>query len=149
MSTNPMELGMNAWKRQIDVALQIAEVLVEGAEKAREIQLAAGVDTHAWLEASRKAIAESPGVAELTAAESKLITENLGKVGQYWSQLAANARDTQGRVFKLLVEGAGTAPLFAGGPQAHASQDALSIIDAGYKQWVDTLRSLYAPTTSH
>ena len=149
MSTNPIELGMNAWKRQIDVALQIAEALVEGAEKAREIQLAAGVDTHAWLEASRKAIAESPGIAELTAAESKLLTENLSKVAQYWSQLAANARDTQGRIFKVLVDGAGTAPLFAAGPQAHASQDALSIIDAGYKQWVDTLRSLYAPTATH
>ena len=149
MSANPIELGMTAWKRQIEVALQIAEALVEGAEKARQIQLAAGVDTHAWLEASRKAIAESPGIAELTAAESKLLTENMGKVAQYWSELAANARDTQGRVFKVLVDGVGTAPLFTAGPQAHASQDALSIIDAGYKQWVDTLRSLYAPASTH
>ena len=149
MSTNPFELGINAWKRQIDVSLQIAEALVQGAEKAREIQAAAGAETHAWLEASRKAIAESPGVAELTAAESKLLTENMSKVAQYWSQLAANARDTQGRVFKVLVDGVGTAPLFTAGPQAHASQDALSIIDAGYKQWVDTLRSLYAPTSTH
>ncbi len=146
---NPLELGLSAWKRQIDVALQIAEVLVEGAEKAREIQLAAGTETHAWLEASRKAIAESPGIAEFTAAESKLITENMTKVAQYWNQLAANARDTQGRIFKVIVEGAGMPPLFTAGPQAHASQDALSIIDAGYKQWVDTLRSLYAPVTSH
>ena len=148
MSASPAEVGLGAWKRQMDVALQVAEAMVEGAEKAREIQLAAGVDAHAWLEASRKALAEAPGMTEIAALESRLATENLGKVAQYWVRLAANARDTQTGIFKLLLEQS-TAPLLSVQPQAPAAQDALSsIIDAGYKQWLETLRSLYPATST-
>jgi hypothetical protein len=147
MSANPAEVGLGAWKRQMDVALQVAEAMVEGVEKAREIQLAAGVDAHAWLEASRKALAEAPGMTEIAALESRLATENLGKVAQYWTQIATNVRDTQTRVFRLLLEQT-TAPLLSA-QQTPAAQDALnSIIDAGYKQWLDTLRSLYATTAN-
>lgn len=148
MTANPAEVGLGAWKRQMDVALQVAEAIVEGAEKTREIQLAAGVDAHAWLEASRKALADAPGMTEITAVQSRLATENFGKMAQYWARLAANARDTQSRVFKLLLEQS-AAPLLSTQPQAPAAQDALnSIIDAGYKQWLDTLRSLYATTAN-
>ena len=138
MSANPAEIGMNAWKHQMDITLQIAEALVEGTEKAREIQLAAGVDAHALLEAARKAIADSQGPTDFAAAESKFLTENLGKVANYWGQLAANARDTQGRIFKLMLDGSPAAPSVA------AQADSLtSVFDAGYKQWVETLRTLY------
>lgn len=148
MSANPAEFGLTAWKRQMDVALQVAEVMVEGAETAREIQLAAGVDAHAWLEASRKALADAPGVTEVAALESRLATENLGKVAQYWARLAANARDTQTRIFTLLLDQS-AAPLLSVQPQAPASQGALiGIIDAGYKQWLETLRALYATTAT-
>jgi hypothetical protein len=144
MPANPAEVGLGAWKRQMDVALQVAEAMVEGAEKTREIQLAAGVDAHAWLEASRKALADAPGLTEIAALESRLATENLGKIAQYWARLAANVRDTQTRVFKLLVDQS-AAPLLSTVPQAPAAQDTLnSIIDAGYKQWLETLRALYA-----
>jgi hypothetical protein len=148
MSANPAEFGLTAWKRQMDVALQVAEAIVEGAEKVREIQLAAGVETHAWLEASRKALADAAGVTEIAALESRLATENLGKVAQYWARLAANARDTQTRIFRLLLDQS-AAPLLSMQPPAPASQDALnSIIDAGYKQWLETLRTLYATTAN-
>ena len=36
------------------MAFQVAEAMVEGTEKAREIQLAAAADTRTWLEAARK-----------------------------------------------------------------------------------------------
>jgi hypothetical protein len=104
MSANPAEFGLTAWKRQMDLALQLAEAVIEGAEKAREIQLAAGVDAHAWLEASRKALADASGAAEIGALQSRLATENLAKIAQYWAQLGANARDTQTRIFRLAFE---------------------------------------------
>ena len=143
-ATSAAELGMNAWKHQIDVTLQIAEALVESAEKAREIQLAAGVDAHALLEAARKVIADAQGPTDLAAAESKLVTENLGKIADYWAQLAVNARDTQGRIFKLMLDGS---PLAEG---ASSQAGALTnVFDAGYKQWLETLRTLYAPAGTH
>ena len=144
MSANPAEIGMNAWKHQIDITLQIAEALVEGAEKAREIQLAAGVDAHALLEAARKAIADSQGPTDFAAAESKLMTDNLGKAATYWAQLAANARDTQGRIFKLMLDGSPVAT-----PAASQAGALTSVFDAGYKQWLETLRTLYTPVTAH
>ena len=142
-AASPIEFGMNAWKRQMDITLQIAEALVEGAERAREIQLAAGVDAHALLEAARKAIADAQGPTDFAAAESRLLTDNLGKVAGYWAQLAANARDTQGRIFKLMLDGS---PVVA---PANSADALTSVFDAGYKQWLETLRTMYAPTTPH
>lgn len=136
MSFNPTETALNAWKRQIDSALRIAEAFVEGAEKAREIQLGAAVDAHAWLEANRKALAGELGPAELIALQSRLATDNLTKMGEYWSRLAANARDTQVSIVAILTA---SAP-----PPQGVSQDALNaIVDAGYKQWIEALKQLY------
>ena len=146
MSANPAEFGVTAWKRQIDVALQVVEAIVEGAEKAREVQLAAAVDAHAWLEATRKSLVKASAITDLAALQTKLATENLGKMGQYWSRLAANARDTQASIFKLLLAGSAAAPLLSE-MQGAAGQDALnSMIDAGYKQWLDALKRLYSAT---
>jgi hypothetical protein len=135
---NPTDTPLNAWKRQIDTALRIAEAFVEGAERAREIQLAAAVEAHAWLEANRKALAGELGPAALVALQSRLATDNLGKMAEYWNRLAANARDTQVRIVALLTEGASPS-------QMPVSQDALdAIVDAGYKQWIESLKRLYS-----
>ncbi len=138
MSAVPMDGVLAAWKRQIDTGLRIAEAFVEGAEKAREIQLTAGVDAHAWLEANRQALLGAPGPAELVALQARLATDNLVKMGQYWNRLAANAGQTQERIFRILAEGA---PL----PEGAAPQAALNaIVDAGYQRWIETLRQLYS-----
>jgi len=135
---NPSDTALEMWKRQIDTALRIAEAFVEGAEKAREIQLGAAVEAHAWLEANRKALAGNPGPTELIALQSRLATENLGKMAEYWSRLAANARDTQARIVAILTEGTAL-------PQAPVVPEALNaIVDAGYKQWMETLKQLYS-----
>jgi hypothetical protein len=135
---NPTDTALQAWKRQIDTALRIAEAFVEGAERAREIQLSAAVEAHAWLEANRKALAGEAGPGELVALQSRLATENLGKMAEYWTRLAANARDTQARIVAVLTDGTAL-------PQAPGAQDALNaIVDAGYKQWIETLKRLYS-----
>jgi hypothetical protein len=137
MSFSPTDTAVAAWKRQVDLSLKIAEAFVEGAEKAREIQLGAAVDAHAWLEATRKAL-EGANPGELVALQSRLATDNLAKMADYWNRLAANARDTQARIFKLLAD---SAPL----SQPAVPQDALNeIIDAGYKQWIEALKRLYS-----
>lgn len=129
MSANPAALVLDAWKRQCDTAMKVTEAIIEGAEKAREIQLEAGVDAHAWLEANRKALAAVPSAAELLAMQSRFVTEDLGKVAQYWSRLAANARDTQARVLQILAE----APLAA---------PAALPLDAGFAPWLESLKWL-------
>ena len=135
---NPTDTALNAWKRQIDTGLRIAEAFVEGAERTREIQLGAAVDAHAWLEASRKALAGEIGPTELVALQSRLATDNLVKMGDYWNRLVANARDTQARIVKILTEGTQL-------PQAALPQEAMNaIVDAGYKQWIETLQQIYS-----
>ncbi|HET7365158.1 MAG TPA: phasin family protein [Burkholderiales bacterium] len=140
MTPVPMDAVVAAWKRQFDVAFELAEAIVEGVEKAREIQLAAAADTRAWLEAARKSFAAaSPD--EYAALPTRLANENFGKIAEYWSRLAANARDTQARIVGVVARGAGPTPLLS--DKAPLSE----AIDAGYKQWLDTLRKLY-PTFS-
>lgn len=138
MSFNPAESAVAAWKRQIDVSLNIAEAFVEGAEKAREIQLGAAVEAHAWLEANRNAFAALTDPSDLVALQSRLATENLAKMADYWNRLAANARDTQANIFKLLADGTPVA-------QPVMPPEALKqVIDAGYKQWIETLKRFYS-----
>ena len=102
MPAQPTEAVLAACKRQIDIALQITEALVEGAEKAREIQLAAAVDAHAALEATRKSLESAATLPELVELQSRLATENLGKMLGYWTSLAGTASEMQSRIARIL-----------------------------------------------
>lgn len=140
MTPVPIDAAVAAWKRQFDLAFEIAETLIEGAEKTREFQRTAAADTHAWLEAARKSFAAA-SLEEFAALQTRLASENLGKVAQYWTKLGANARDTQAHVMEILMRNAGATPLLSEkAPLGEA-------IDAGYKQWLDTLRRLYVAST--
>jgi hypothetical protein len=90
-----------ACKRQVEIALEIAEALVEAAEKTREIQLAAAVDVHAALEATRKSLETATTLPELLELQSRFVTGNFGKAMAYWASLAGNARDTQVRIASI------------------------------------------------
>jgi len=102
MPNLPTDAAFTAYKRQLDIALEIAEAVVEAAEKAREIQLAAAVDAHAALEATRKSLEGASTLPELVELQSRLATGNLGKSLAYWGALAGNARDTQARILTIL-----------------------------------------------
>jgi hypothetical protein len=146
MSSNPTDFALSAWKCQLDTVMKVAEAIVEGAEKAREIQLAAGVDAHAWLEANRKALAGVTSPQELLVLQSRLLTQDLAKVTQYWSRLGANARDTQGRVVQAFIDGS----TLAAAPQLPA-EALTSALDASFKQWLESLKWLSragSPTTT-
>ena len=103
--TLPTDAAFTACKRQLDVALGVAEAIVEAAEKAREIQLAAAVDAHAALEATRKSLESAKTLPELVEAQSRFLTGNAGKVFAYWGALAGNVRDTQMRIATILAGG--------------------------------------------
>ena len=105
MPTLPIDAAFTAYKRQLDVALGVAEAIVEAAEKAREIQLAAAVDAHAALEATRKSLDTAKTLPDLVEAQSRFLTGNAGKVFAYWGALAGNVRDTQMRVATILAGG--------------------------------------------
>ena len=102
MISQPPEAVLAACKRQIDVALQITEAMVEAAEKAREIQLAAAVDAHAALEATRKSLESATTLPELVELQSRLAAENVGRMLSYWTSLAGAAGDIQARLAGLL-----------------------------------------------
>ncbi len=102
MPVQPTEAVLAACKRQIDVALRITEALVEGAEKAREIQLAAAVDAHAALDATRKSLESAATLPELVELQSRLATENLGKMLNYWTSLAGTASEMQARIAQIV-----------------------------------------------
>lgn len=107
MPVLPADAALAACKRPIDVALEIAEVLVEADEKAREIQLAAAVDAHAALDATRKSLEDATTLPELVGLQMRFFTGNAGKALAYWGALAGNARDAQLRIAAIL---GGSAP---------------------------------------
>jgi len=146
MSANPAEIGIAAWKRQVDLALQIAQAVVEGAEKVREIQHAAAVETHARLEAVRKSVQSAAGVAELATLQGQFASDNLARAADYWSRLAATGRDTQAEIVRIAMASTGSAPLLAPQAQPQAITD---LFDAGYKQWMETLQRLYGSVATH
>ena len=137
------EAAATAWKRQIDLGLQVAEAIVEGTQKAREIQRNAAAETHAWLEAARKTLGAAPP-GELAALDMRLAQENFAKMGQYWAALATNVRDTQSRIFELLMRNSAATPLLAEATPGQPADVLNEMVDAGYKQWLNTLRSFYA-----
>ena len=144
MNSIPTDAALAAWKRNLGLALEFAEALVEGAEKAREIQVAAAVETRAWLGAARKSLAAANEL-ELASLQARLANELFGNIAQYWARFAANARDTHARMVQVLVYGAVPAPLLAGPPRSSAlpASPFNDLIDAGYSQWLDTLRRFY------
>src|SRR5207237_8070876 len=80
----PGAAAMTAWKQQIDLGLQVAEAIVAGVEKAREIQRDAAAETHARLEEARSAVATT-SPTELAALQMRLANEHLGKLAQHWT----------------------------------------------------------------
>jgi hypothetical protein len=140
----PTDFAVTAWKRQLDTALRIVEVLIEGAEKTQEIQLAAAVDAHAAIAASRKALEAVGGVADLAALQSKLFTDTAGKMPHYWSSLASNAQESQAKILKLVLEGTAAGGLMAM-PESGASKDAFNtMINSVWTQWLEGTRRMYA-----
>ena len=146
MPANPAEIGIAAWKRQVDVALQVMQAVVEGAEKAREIQHAAASDTRAWLQQVRSALETAAGPADLAALQGQFMAQNLSRAAAYWSGLAANSRDAQARILAIVMDGTRGAPLLAPGTDAQAMNN---IIDAGYKQWLEALKQVYGTAPAH
>jgi hypothetical protein len=145
MPANPAE-GIAAWKRPVDVALQVMQALVEGVEKAREIQHAAASDTRAWLQQTRSALETTGGPADLTALQGQFMAQNLSRAAGYWSRLAANGRDTHARILAIVMDGTRGAPLLTPSADAQAMN---TIIDAGYKQWLEALQQVYGTAKAH
>jgi hypothetical protein len=103
MPVIPADVVVSACKRPLEVALEIAEVVVEAAEKAREIQLAAAVDAHAALEATRKSLDGAGSLAQLADVQLRLMTGNFAKSVGYWASLAGNAREAQMRIASVFA----------------------------------------------
>lgn len=144
MTLNPMEAAFAAWKQQFDLGLAIAAAIVEGTEKARKIQLDTAVQTRGWLESARNSFSTASD-AGLAAVQARLAKEMFSNMTQYWSQLGANARDTQLRIAELAQKSMAATPLFAQTAQpVVAGSDLNGLIDAGFKQWMETLGRMYA-----
>jgi len=131
-------LLFDTWKRQLDVGLNVMEAVVEGAVRMRECQLEAAAQSHADLEATRKAIAAAPDFPALLKLQADWARANAERSLAYWRSLYQCVADTDAAVVKCSCAGAAT-PL-PGSPDA-----LLGAVDGAYRQWLQTVQRLYQP----
>ncbi len=123
MTMNPNDIALQAWKQQLDGALQAFEACTEAFLRLREAQLEAAVDAHAAAEAVRKQVAEAKDVQELWRIQGEFLTSTMTKSVAYWRELyEALAQTPSPQVGKNLAES----------------------MDAAYKRWLETTQQFYA-----
>lgn len=125
-------LVTQAWKAQIEVALRMLETLAEGAIKIREAQLEAATQTHADLEATRKALAGAADLPQLMKLYGEWVRANAEKSAAYWRCVGQAVVETDTEVAKCV-----------GAPLAMPEGLNLGAIDNAYKQWLEGVRRLY------
>ena len=95
---------LEAWKRQLDAAMRLTEVVIEGAERMREVQLEAGAEAHADAVATQKSLAAATSPQELMRIQTEWLAANQRKSMEYWKSLYEAAAETNAQVMKCLGE---------------------------------------------
>ena len=146
MMTMPIseEFLTKAWKAQLDTGMQVLEAIFEGVGKARESQLAAAVEAHAALVATRKSLEKARSMQDLSRIQLEWLTQNAGRAAAYWSGLGILGRETQERVARCLCD---TAPFTAWLQSARKDAGATpaplgSAIESAWKTWFDAVSKL-------
>jgi phasin family protein len=145
MSTRPEEFFVQAWKQQFDTGLRIIESVFEGAEKLRESQLQAAVESHADAEATRKAIAATTDAAEIFRLQNEWMGANVRKCAAYWRSLYEVVAQTDAEVIRCACGAASPASaegMPALGPDA-SNRALFNLVDNAYRQWLDATQQFY------
>ena len=137
--------ALEAWKKQLDTALQLVEALTDGAMKVHETQLEAATDAHANAVATQQSAAKAADPIELARIQSQWAMHNLEHAGAYWRALFTAALETNSSMLKCLCAQPPMGALPARPLDVDASKNALlGMVDNAYKQWFDATRQLYA-----
>ena len=99
------DLLVSGWKRQLEASLGVLEAMLEATGKLYETQLAAVVEAHAAVVATRLALQEARSVADLARIQSECLSKNLGATASYWHAVGSIVRDTQSRIARPLTVG--------------------------------------------
>jgi hypothetical protein len=67
---------LGTWKRQLDGAMRLTEVVIEGTERMREVQIEAAADAHADAVATQKSLAAATSPAELMRIQAEWLAAN-------------------------------------------------------------------------
>ena len=139
MITQPNDFLVQVWKQQLDGCLRTIETLVEGATKLRELQLAAAMDAHADLEATRNAMAAAHDPARVLELQAQWARGNAEKCAAYWRRSYEVGAQMQASLAQCMV----AAPAAAGPPAVDDSgQPVLRLMDQVYKQWLDAAQQI-------
>lgn len=133
MITQPNDFLVQVWKQQLDGCLRTIETLVEGATKLRELQLAAAMDAHADLEATRDAMAATHDPARVLELQTQWARANAEKCAAYWRRFYEVGAQTQASLVQCMV----AAPAAAVSPTVDDSGQAVLLMDQVYKRWLD------------
>jgi phasin family protein len=97
---------LDTWKRQLDAAMRLTEVVIEGTERMREVQIEAAADAHADAVATQKSLAAATNPAELMRIQAEWLAANQRKSLEYWKCLFECAAETNAQVMRCLGESA-------------------------------------------
>ena len=95
---------LDTWKRQLDAAMRLTEVVIEGSERMREVQLEAAAEAHADAVATQNALATAQTPQELMRIQTEWLAANQKKSMEYWKSLYEAAAETNAQLMKCLGE---------------------------------------------
>lgn len=93
---------MDACRHNMDVALRIASLTIEGVERVRAIQLDAAKRAHARTSDIKQAVERVGSPNDLWTVEQQLLLENVQQAVNYWNELLAAAAATNGEISRIL-----------------------------------------------
>ena len=135
--------AMQAWKCQLETAMQLVETMTEGAAKMREWQLQAAVDAHANAVAAQAAVSKAGDPGALLGTEAQWMQRNVEQAASYWRILFETGLETNANLLKCLLDQRKA----AGAPGAAVDIDTskgamLEMVERAYSQWLEASRSL-------
>ncbi|MGE3376590.1 MAG: phasin family protein [Vicinamibacteria bacterium] len=104
MATTTDNSMLDTWKRQLDAAMRLTEVVIEGSERMREVQLEAAAEAHADAVATQKSLAAATTPQELMRIQAEWLAANQKKSMEYWKALYETAAETNAQLMKCLRE---------------------------------------------
>jgi phasin family protein len=93
---------MDAWKRQLDAAMRLTEVVIEGSQRMREMQIEAAANAHADAVATQKALAAASSPDQLMRIQTEWLAANQQKSIAYWKSLYETAAETNAQLMSCL-----------------------------------------------
>ena len=140
MISKPEDFFLLAWKQHLDASLRMAQTVIDGAIRIRELQLQAAADAHADAEATRKSIAAASDPVQVLRLQAEWTRANVEKCAAYWRSMFQALADTQGALVSCL----GTpAPAAVPGADPDSRRALLGLIDNAYQQWLDSTQQFY------